>query len=211
MLLKIVSQGSDIAFSYFSEHPTAGFVDKVVTIFLKDHTDADRILVIFGADEAERGENGNTPFPEAGGFGKVVENLARLIRQPGPDNVRRGEVDQIPIIDEPGLAQIELVELLANRSFGAFKAPHQAEQGEQALFVVLGMKEIAEIRQRQSIRLSDKLAKHRNADAKKHVPFAVLAFAGLEETLQKDGILGIGRLANLLNDLGKRHTASRGS
>src|SRR5436190_6044359 len=95
------------------------------------------------------------------------------------DNLRRGGVDEIPVVDELRIREIERVDRVAIATLVLLGENHD---GEQSLFVPFGVQERQQLVECQRTEFANDRAQVRDADAEELIAFAVLAGACLEES-----------------------------
>lgn len=69
MVVEKIEKGFKVAFADFAEHPTDGFVNKIVGIGNENKGKIESIFKLVLADESEGRNERNTLFPKTAGFG----------------------------------------------------------------------------------------------------------------------------------------------
>jgi hypothetical protein len=65
---------------------------------------------VVGADEEPGRHDRGAALARALGLRELVQHVARLVGQPAADDVRRGAIDEIPVVDAVVPAQVEIVQ-----------------------------------------------------------------------------------------------------
>ena len=108
-------------------------------------------------------------------------------RRPGADDLRRRGVDEIPVVDEGGVLQVEVVDPPPPGGIGGSERVDEDQQRQQPLFVEPRLQEPLDLLERHAAALAADAAGRRDLDAEEAVTLAVLARTGLEEPLQDVG------------------------
>src|SRR5205823_7963574 len=58
-------------------------------------------------DEVQRGDDGDAPLPERSRLRQPIERLAAALLEVRADHVRGGDVDEVPVVDAAGVAEVE--------------------------------------------------------------------------------------------------------
>jgi hypothetical protein len=107
------------------------------------------------------------------------------------DDVWRGGVDEIPVIDAVRICEISLVDSLPERLVSLLEKPHHDQESDQPVFMKVRRKQLdrsVEPRIRMSV---DDFAGSRNSNSPESVSVAVLTFGGFEEPLKKFCVLRV--------------------
>lgn len=102
--------------SDFAEHSSDSFVDEVVGVVQEKFGELEGVRMLTLFDEVEGGDDGDPSFSEGGRSGELVEFGAVLVEVVATDDFRGSEVDEISIIDEGGIAEVEVYNLMITPS-----------------------------------------------------------------------------------------------
>src|SRR5690606_39052454 len=96
-----------------AEHPSHRLVAQVLLVLEQQLCDGKRLVELTPTDETEGCEDGSAARPQALGPGKLEEDGAWPVDEPGADDMPGCEVNEIPVVDAVVTTQIEVVERLA--------------------------------------------------------------------------------------------------
>lgn len=142
-----------IPFADFAEHPADRFVDQVFPVVQQDAGDVKRSGEVALLDIVESSEDGNAALPEEGRVGERAERLAVTVLQVRTNDVFRRRVYQVPVVDESGVGEVEVVDLMPGGCIGSAIEFDEDQKGEQAFLVERGVEEFDGVRKRQGSKL----------------------------------------------------------
>lgn len=125
-------------FANFAQHPADGLVDEIVLVVEKGFGETDGIVEVGGLDEAEGGEHGDAPVPDALALGQLVQEAAVLVDEVAADDFGRGDVHQVPTVDPSAVRYVAVVDEFL--FFVAFRLlrPIGEDHGRQQAYFVKG-------------------------------------------------------------------------
>ena len=185
------SQGGAVTLAGLSQHPADGLVDQVVLVGQQQVRDAERVVEIALPDEVQRRHDRDTPLPQHMRLREAPKRCATAILKVSAHDLRRGQIDEVPVVDERGAVEIQLVNPGASGRVGASKRLDQQHQRQRTLLVNARAQERPDLRQRKIAAFAADGAQRGNPDADEDVARAVFAGAGLEESLEDRRTLGI--------------------
>jgi hypothetical protein len=120
--------------------------------------------------------------------GETVKDAALCfvaVEEVGADDVRRGEVDQVPVVHPTRILEIELVDAPSHRFVPALVAPDQTHERNEALLVHGALEQLHNIADLESVveAARDRPCR-RDSHPEEDVPLAVAAGFGPEVPLQ---------------------------
>lgn len=187
-----------VALADLAQHPTYGFVYKVVLVRQQRECDAQGVVKLAGADERECRHYGYALFPQVIAVRQGVKRcpVGRVaVEQPVADDVGRAVVDQIPIVDLRCVREVEAGDGVARGSVtdGAAArevvahSPDEQQQCAEAYLVPRALEQRCYFGQRDVARDG---FEHRpqggGFEADKLVILGVLTFAAFEVSLHGD-------------------------
>jgi hypothetical protein len=118
--------------------------------------------------------------------------------------VFRRAVDQIPVVDEPGVRKVRTIEhqpciVVGRRAV----LTNEDEERQQAHLVIARLQQRQYIGKRQLRMRACLLAQSRHAKPKELIALAVVTRAGLEEPLRRRGYLRIAQRHKICRDRGR--------
>lgn len=93
-----------------------------------------------------------------------------------------GGVHQIPVVDETGILQVQMIDLFLKRHIPPPIGSDQDEEGQKPCFMVGGLEEFDRLWKGQALKFPGQLSRLGNPDPKKDVTFAVFTRSGFEES-----------------------------
>src|SRR5574340_820183 len=97
--------------------------------------------------------------------------------------VRGRGIHQVPVIDEPGIGQVEMVDFGSDEAFALIIMVNQNKEGQQTVFVKSGPEQASGLRHRQLPILFSQFSQDRDPNTPEAVALAVLSRAGLKKAL----------------------------
>jgi len=146
----------------FAEDPADGFVHQVVFVGEQGFGDAKGVVEVAGADEGHGRDDGDAALPEIFGSAQLVENGARICFEVLAENGAARDVDEVPVVDAAGVAEIEDDDLLACLFIAALVLRYKDFKGGAAVFVEFRVEERFQIGQREGSVLERNFAESGN-------------------------------------------------
>jgi hypothetical protein len=204
MLIQKIHFCLKIPISDFPEHPPHGFMDEILLVFQQGAGNLQSILKKPVSNIIKGGDDGDSPFPQIPGPGKIVQGRFVLIRKIASGNVMGRAVYQVPVVDVQGMGHINGVDLVFCLFIPGFEKPCQEKKGQQAGFVEGRLKQTPGVGKRNGLILFSQLSQDRNPDAQKHISFTVLPFSGFEKPFGVFRHTGVGQGFEFLLNVGKK-------
>jgi hypothetical protein len=107
-----------------------------------------------------------------------------------PDNLRGRCVDQIPVVNRPGIFQVEAMNQMPRSIIAPRMLTNENQQREQPLFVPRGREKCQDILHGQIVILPRQGSERWDRDTEKAIALPVLAGPRLEKPLIAFGALG---------------------
>ena len=159
-------------------------MNQIVIVGQQQVGDPERLVDLVLADEEVRCDDRDAPFPQRRGAREAAERRPGTGEQPRADDLCRRTVDEIPVVDEPGVRQIQPIELPPGRVGATFECLDHQHQGEQTLFVHRRREQLEDHGNAGIAALAAHRSQVRHRDADEDVTLRILAGAGLEEPLK---------------------------
>ncbi len=138
---------------------------------------------VSSSDKIQRRHYRDPPFPKAFGRGQNEQSLFTFLLQVTADDPGRRQIDQVPIIDPAGMAQIIIIQSLFPVRRGGFEFGDQKDERGQTFFVYRAFEDPPDIMQLQVRKLTGDPSLFRHRHAEEHVPLSVLSAACLKKAL----------------------------
>jgi len=117
------------------EHQADGFVNQIVFVTDEQLGNRERIIEAVVSDEMLRRDHRDPPLPERLRFREPSQNGPIAIGEMRADDLRRGAVDEIPVIDPARVSQVQAMNRTADLRVTSGMLPHENEQRQQPLLV----------------------------------------------------------------------------
>jgi hypothetical protein len=88
-----------VAVADLAKHPAYGLVNEVFAIADQNSRERERVLELAQPDEMECRHNRDASAPQIARASEHVERFARTFLEVRADDLARGAVDQVPIVD----------------------------------------------------------------------------------------------------------------
>jgi len=106
-----------VVFPSLAQQPTVGFVHQVVWMVEQSRCNGEHIVEVANANKGKRRDDGNAIFPQVAAFRQPIQHIARLIQQERAQNLWRGIVNQVPVVDERCVCQIKISDFASGFCF----------------------------------------------------------------------------------------------
>ncbi len=109
-------------------------------------------------------QDADPPFPQTRRLRQPVQRLATPVLQVAADDLRGREVHQVPVVDVPGVGEVEVVDSLPGGVVALLELGDQDHQGQQPLLVDFGVQEAFDLGERQTLELLGDLPDDRHLE-----------------------------------------------
>ncbi len=114
-----------VSFADLAEHPAGCLVDQVGAIAQQALRDPQGISEVTLADEISGCDDADAPLPDHFRRRQPVKRLAAPVHQVAAHDLPRRAVDQVPVVHEPGMIQVKMIDSLLDRAVAFERLPHQ--------------------------------------------------------------------------------------
>ena len=183
------AQACHVALAGLAQHPAHGLVHQVMGVVHQQNGEAEGVVQVVVFYEGVGRYHGYAVVPKQGAGGQPVEHVARLVDEICADNLRRGEVNEVPVVDACRVGKVHVKYPLGLVGLGSPHLFHHYQQRTEACLVPFGVQQSAYCFKRRGLVAFGYAARKRHGQSEKAVAVAVLALARLEEAAQVAALL----------------------